>query len=85
MALPVTLSTVVPISAILGSVEKVSGEAVGLDGACFVEQVAGVVEETEVSAVEVVPVLLARQELEGLSADLRVGVHHFIGMCDHHQ
>jgi hypothetical protein len=52
-------------------VEKVFGEVGGLDGACFVEQVAGVIEEPEVSTFEVVPVLLTGEKVEGPSADCR--------------
>jgi len=38
--------------------EKMSGEEGGLDCACLVEQVAGVVEQSEMPTVDVVPVLL---------------------------
>lgn len=37
------------------------------------------------STFEVVPVLLTGEEVEGSSADCRVGVNHLVGGCDHHQ
>lgn len=51
------------------SVQEMFGEVVDLERARMIEQVAWVVQEAEVSAAEVVPILLARQEVEGFSAD----------------
>lgn len=45
----------------VGSGEKMSGEVGGLDCARFVEQVAGVVQESEMPTVDVVPVLFTWQ------------------------
>ena len=67
-----------------GVIEEMFCEVVRLGSTCLFEQGAWVVKESEVSTLQVIPVLLAGQELESLSAHLGIGVDHFIMGGDHH-